>query len=151
VTAEAQKEVYASLSGTVDSQMVQRIFANFATAINNNVQTVHLLVQSTGGYVGDGIGIYNFFRGLPLKVIAYNGGAIFSIAVIVFLGATERRASAFATFGIHKSHNSATQGNAASLKMMADALRIDDERTEKTSESISPCPKSNGTSTNVEI
>jgi hypothetical protein len=36
------QEVYATLAGVVDGQMVQRVFNNFAMAINGGVRTVHL-------------------------------------------------------------------------------------------------------------
>jgi ATP-dependent Clp protease protease subunit len=43
------------------------------------------LVQSTGGFVGDGIAIYNYLRNVPIEIIAYNGGMVSSIAVLVFI------------------------------------------------------------------
>jgi ATP-dependent Clp protease protease subunit len=132
MTQQLPEEIYASLAGPVDNQMVQRIFNTFSLALNGGVKTVHLLIQSTGGFVGDGIAIYNYFRSLPINIVSYNCGSIFSIAVVVFLGAKERKAIETATFGIHKSHNpNAAPATSENLRLVADALRIDDERTEK--------------------
>lgn len=126
------KEIYVTLAGPVDAQMVQRVFQGFALAIREQVETVHILIQSGGGNIGDGIAIYNYLRKLPLKLISYNGGTVASIAVLIFLAASERMASNTATFMIHKSHfTSATQTNVESLEGIAKMLRIDDARIEE--------------------
>lgn len=91
-SAPTPDDVYASVAGAVDAQMVQRIFNGFSIALNEGVKTVHLLVHSGGGLIGDGIGIYNYLRKLPLNIVTYNGGTVASIAVILFLAAKTRRA-----------------------------------------------------------
>ena len=122
--------VYASLAGGIDQAMVQRVFQGFAVAINGGVQTVHLLLQSTGGTVSDGVAIYNYFRNLPIELHAYNMGGVSSIAVMAFLGARHRYASANATFMIHKTYfNVSAPTNAARASGMANSLKIDDART----------------------
>jgi ATP-dependent Clp protease protease subunit len=132
MTNQLPPEVYATLAGNVDTQMVQRVFTAFSTAINDGVQTVHLLIQSTGGFVGDGVGLYNYIRNLPVNVVAYNGGSVLSIAVIAYLGAKHRKASQTASFLIHKSQ-STTQAGAGSgaLQLAADNLAADDRLTEE--------------------
>lgn len=124
-------EIYATLAGTIDPNTSQRVFAGFSQAVNNNVETVHLLIQSTGGGIGDGVGIYNFLRNLPLKIIAYNGGLVASIAVIIYLAAEVRKASATANFVIHKSYHTIPSGTADQLELQAKGLAIEDERTER--------------------
>ena len=47
------KEIYATLSGTIDSEMVKRVFAGVNNAVNQRIERIHLLIQSTGGSVGD--------------------------------------------------------------------------------------------------
>lgn len=123
-------EVYATLTGSVNEQMVQRVFTGFTQAINQKVRTAHLLVHSSGGNIGDGVGIYNFLRNLPIRLIAYNGGLVASIAVILFLAAQERKASASANFVIHKSFHTLPGGTADQLEIHAKGLKIEDERTE---------------------
>ncbi|MCW5787099.1 MAG: ATP-dependent Clp protease proteolytic subunit [Nitrospira sp.] len=125
-------EIYASLAGNVDAQMVQRIFGGFSIAVNQGVKTVHLLVHSGGGLIGDGIGIYNYLRKLPLDVVAYNGGTVASIAVLIFLAAKTRKASKTATFMIHRSHWVANiPSTTDTLEAMSSMLKIDDGRVEE--------------------
>ena len=126
------KEIYATLSGTIDPEMVKRVFASFSAAVNNGFERVHLLIQSTGGTVGDGIGIYNYLRNLPLELVAYNGGSVASSAVVVFLAAKMRKASATASFTIHKSLIPTNLvANSTKLKLLADGLSLEDQRTEE--------------------
>lgn len=131
-SAPTPDDVYASVAGAVDAQMVQRIFNGFSIALNEGVKTVHLLVHSGGGLIGDGIGIYNYLRKLPLNIVTYNGGTVASIAVILFLAAKTRRASKNATFMIHRSHWMANiPATTDTLDAMASMLRIDDGRVEE--------------------
>jgi ATP-dependent Clp protease, protease subunit len=124
--------MYATLAGPVDAQMVQRVFGSMSIAVNNGIKTVHLLLQSQGGFVSDGICLYNYFRKLPMKVVAYNAGSVMSVAVIVFLAAEKRKASSSATFMIHKTQIASGAGTTANqLRILSNSLSIDDQRTEK--------------------
>jgi ATP-dependent Clp protease, protease subunit len=128
--------IYASLAGPVDQSMVQRLFQFMAIAINGGVKEVHAVFQSTGGMIGEGVALYNYFRSLPIDLRFYNVGSISSIAVIAYLGAKHRYASANATFVIHKSHftpNAPT--NADRMSGMTNMLKIEDARTRKIIES----------------
>jgi ATP-dependent protease ClpP protease subunit len=75
-------EVYAVFSDNVNQATTQRIFANFVGAMEKQFKHVHLLFQSSGGFVGDGICLYNFFSSLPIDLTIYNAGAVQSIALI---------------------------------------------------------------------
>jgi ATP-dependent Clp protease protease subunit len=132
MTNQVPSEIYVTLSGVVDVQMVQRIFQGCAVAVNNRVRIMHLLIQSAGGNIAEGIAIYNYFRHLPIRLITYNAGTISSIAVIVFLAGTERKASESANFMIHRSHISPNPSSPAyQLQNLTDGLVADDQRTEK--------------------
>jgi ATP-dependent Clp protease, protease subunit len=128
-------EIYATLTGPVDQSMVQRVFQAFANAMHGGTKSVHLLFHSTGGTVGDGVALYDYFRSVPIDLRIYNGGSVSSIAVIAFLGAKQRYASAHATFVVHRSYapstlfNSAAAANAERLRGIAQGLEIDDART----------------------
>jgi ATP-dependent Clp protease protease subunit len=127
--------LYATLSGPVDQPMVQRVFQGFSVAINGGVTNIHVLFQSTGGVVGDGIALYNYLKSVPIEVNIYNGGSVASIAVIAFLAGRQRYASASATFSIHRTYansalfTSSATANAARLRGIAQSLEIDDART----------------------
>ena len=125
------KTVYATLSGTVDGQMVQRVFAGFANAVNARVEVVHLYFHSLGGSVADGMAIYHFLKGLPIQLVMHNGGSVASIGVIVYLAAHIRKASASAIFMIHKSSLTPNAGTTVTqLQNLAQNLNLEDERTE---------------------
>jgi Protease subunit of ATP-dependent Clp proteases len=127
-----KQEVFAIFAGEIDQSSVNRFFSNFAVASapSNHVSHVHLLLQSSGGFVSDGVCLYNFFRSLPIDLTIYNAGSISSIAVIAYLGAKKRKASARATFMLHRTSVSPQSASAARLKSLADNVVLDDKRTE---------------------
>ncbi len=63
--------------------------------------TIYFLLSSNGGNVDAGVTLYNFLRGLPVKLIMHNIGIIGSIAVLVFLAADTRYACTHSAFNIH--------------------------------------------------
>lgn len=124
------KEVYGAFCSAINQDSVQRIIANFAIAMNGKVQKVHLFFQSSGGTVGDGIALYNYFKALPLDLTIYNPGGVFSIATIAYLGAKKRKASAHAMFGLHRTTGPAVAVESDKLKTLAEAAAMDDQRTQ---------------------
>jgi ATP-dependent Clp protease, protease subunit len=126
-----QKEAWFTLSGDVNSDMVHRVFEAVAEMTEDGIETAHVLVQSNGGYVSDGLCLYNFLANAPVEFVMYNGGAVASIAVILFLSGTRRYASETARFMIHKSHATASPGSRPdALNIIVEGLRADDARTE---------------------
>jgi ATP-dependent Clp protease protease subunit len=129
--AKQQKEAWFTLSGDVNSDMVHRVFEAVAAMTEDGIETAHVLVQSNGGYVSDGLCLYNFMANSPVEFVMYNGGAVASIAVILFLSGTRRYASETARFMIHKSHATASPGSRPdALNIIVEGLRADDARTE---------------------
>lgn len=123
---------YFTLSGDVNSDMVRRVFDAAADMTEDKITTAHVLIQSNGGYVSDGICLYNFLHKLPIKLVTYNAGAVASIAVTLYLAGQERYASETARFMVHKSHATASPGaRPDALKIIVDGLRADDLRTEQ--------------------
>lgn len=122
---------YYTLAGDINNDMVQRVFSAVAEMSANGISTAHLLLQSHGGFISDGICLYNFLSNLPIRFITYNAGAVASIAVTVFLAGKRRHASSTARFMVHKSHAS-PQGGARpdALQIIAEGLKADDRRTE---------------------
>lgn len=134
MSAEASKpgaQAYFTLSGDVNSDMVHRVFEAVSVMTEEGIATAHVLMQSNGGYVSDGLCLYNFLANAPVKFVMYNGGAVASIAVIVYLAGTRRYASETARFMVHKSHATATPGaRPDALNIIVEGLRADDARTE---------------------
>lgn len=126
------QEVYGVFCSSIDQASTQRIFQSMATATNPalNVTHVHLLFQTTGGVVGEGVALYNFFKAYPLPFTIYNVGSVLSIGTIAYLGAKVRKTSAHALFQIHRTGASAQSATAADLKGRIESLNIDDARTE---------------------
>jgi ATP-dependent Clp protease protease subunit len=88
-------------------------------------------MSSYGGYVSDGMFLYNHIRGLPLRVVAHNTGSVTSIAVAVFLAAEERFCSSLGMFMIHPTVISSKDGMTAQrLQSSLDSALADDRRTE---------------------
>jgi ATP-dependent Clp protease, protease subunit len=122
--------VHAVFIGQIAEVSAARIATAFGTISGAGVAEVHLAFQSTGGYVGDGVFLYNLFRAAPFGLTLYNVGMVQSIATVAFLGARHRKASAYAQFMIHRTTRDEARANAASTKAAAQTLALDDERTE---------------------
>ena len=123
---------YFTLSGDVNSDMVRRMFDAVADMTEDKLATAHILIQSNGGYVSDGICLYNFLSKLPIEIVTYNTGAVASIAVTLFLAGKHRYASDTARFMVHKSHATASPGSRPdALSIIVEGLRADDMRTER--------------------
>lgn len=130
-SGSVQRAGYYTLSGDVNSHMVQRMFEAAADMSADGVTTAHLLLQSHGGFISDGICLYNFLANLPVRFVTYNAGAVASIAVTVFLAGQRRHASPTARFMLHKSHASPPGGAGPdALQIIAEGLKADDRRTE---------------------
>lgn len=131
MSEKEDKSAWFTLSGDVNSDMVHRVFDAVADMTEDGIETAHILIQSNGGYVSDGLCLHNYLRNLPIKIITYNGGAVASIAVILFLSGSERYASETARFMVHKSHASAPHGaRPDALRIIVEGLQADDARTE---------------------
>lgn len=129
-TAQA-KTSYFGYAGGIDSAGVSRIAAALNSAVNAGADEVHLCISSMGGYVADGIYLYNHMRALPLRVTMYNVGSVSSIAVTVFLAADKRYCSSHAMFMIHPTVIPTPEGMSAErLQSALDAALADDARTE---------------------
>ena len=132
-TAEKfEGHAWFTLSGDVNSDMVRRVFEAAADMTEDHIETAHILIQSNGGYVSDGICLYNYLSRLPINIITYNAGAVASIAVILYLAGGQRYASETARFMVHKSHASAPHGaRPDALRIIVEGLQADDARTEQ--------------------
>jgi ATP-dependent Clp protease, protease subunit len=129
-TPELPEEVYGVFCDAINQASVQRIFGNVATATQKGVKHIHLLFQSTGGLVSDGVALYNFFKTAPIDITLYNVGSVQSIAAIAYLGAKKRKTSACATFVFHRVTGNAQSAQAGALETLADGVVIDDRRLE---------------------
>lgn len=123
-------QVYTTFVGNIDQAAVQRFFIGMATVMATPITDVHVLFQSTGGFIGDGVCLYNYFQSLPFTLTLYNAGSVQSIATIAYLGAKKRKVSTYATFMIHRSYNFPQAATATRLESITHSVRLDDQRTE---------------------
>jgi ATP-dependent Clp protease, protease subunit len=123
-------DLYAVLSGTLDSSAVPRILTSFGNASQNNVQYMHVLFQSTGGGIREGIRLYNFFKNFSLDLTFYNMGVVSSVAVIAYLGAKTRKVSRHATFMIRRTQTTNRVANDDTVEAPAESAMLLDETAE---------------------
>jgi ATP-dependent Clp protease, protease subunit len=100
--------------GTPAEQVVKDI-----TAVKAG--TLHIRINSPGGYVFDGVSIYNAIKQAKVKTIAHVDGLAASISSVIAMGADERRMGEGAFLMIHEPW-SMVMGNAADLRKEADLL-----------------------------
>ncbi len=62
---------------------------------------IYLMLSTQGGAVTSGFTIYNFLRGLPVKVTTHNIGNVDSIGNVIFLAGETRYACPHSTFMFH--------------------------------------------------
>jgi ATP-dependent Clp protease protease subunit len=100
---EATSEVYGVFCGAINPDTAKSIAGTLAAATRDSKKRFHVLFQSTGGLIVDGIFLYELFRSLPNELYLYNAGQVASNAAIAFLGATKRFMTDSATFMFHRS------------------------------------------------
>ena len=132
VTAPTEPRIaYYGFTGVIEPASATRIAAALNRAVNEGRNEVYLCLSSTGGYVADGIYLYNHIRGLPISTTIHNTGTVASIATAVFVAGERRLSSPHGMFLIHPtempSHASMRAGQ---LDANLRAALADDERTE---------------------
>lgn len=133
--------VWFGFTGMIEPGGVGRLAGALNSAVNSGATSVHLAFSSNGGYVADGIYLHNHIRALPLRLVIYNTGSVGSIAVSVFLAATERFCSRHAMFMIHPTTMGSAEGmSARRLQSTLDAALADDDRTDNILRQYSTIP-----------
>ena len=122
--------IYGVFCGGIEQATAQKFVNTLAVAMASKVKHVHLLFQSTGGYVGDGVFLYNYFRSIPIELTLYNVGQIASAGVVAYLGAKSRKTSKTGMFLLHRTTNTTQFATSTKLNHMAKSLVLDDERTD---------------------
>lgn len=127
--------VYVSLAGKIGLRTHQELSRACAELVAERADDVHLILNSTGGGVGEGIALYNLLRAMPFRLTTYNIGRINSIGITIFLAGEMRCASATAAFmfhGVTWTVNSApTMFSEQSLRERLESIRADQRRIAK--------------------
>lgn len=125
-----QLAAFAIFAGGIDNEAVNRFAVALGRGMSAGVTHAHIMIQSGGGIVGDGVALYNLFRSMPIDLTLYNAGTVCSAAAIAFLGAKQRRISAHATIMLHRSQSVAQGGTSVELRHLAHSAALDDARIE---------------------
>ena len=124
------EDVYAVFCDSINQESIKRLFASLSFATQKKIKHVHLMFQSIGGMVADGVCLYNFIKALPIDLTIYNCGSVSSIAVLAYIAATKRKTSASATFMLHRTTGSSQPASAGRLHSLAESVVLDDKRTD---------------------
>lgn len=129
----AVKIAYLGYCGLIDSAGVTKIAQTLNTVVNDaSYGGIYLCLASNGGYVGDGVYLYNHIRGLPKPITMHNTGTVASIATTLFAAGEHRICSANAVFMMHPIHvPSAGVMAMAPLEAALQAALADEQRTEQ--------------------
>jgi ATP-dependent Clp protease protease subunit len=130
-TPAIPKEIWAIYCGDINSANTSKLMGGLTVVATNGAEHIHILFQSWGGYVGDGVFLYNALKKVPLRVTLYNAGQVASAATLAYLGAHARKTTANAVFMIHKSTNTTNGAGVERLKAVTANLTIDDARVER--------------------
>ena len=99
---QEQKTIYINYFDGIDPLRVKFVMAMLAEIVTKEKPDVlYFLFSSGGGSVDAGIVLYNFLKGLPVKIIMHNTGVINSIANVIFLAGKERYAAKHSSFLFH--------------------------------------------------
>ena len=127
----APEEIWAIYCGDINAANVAKLLQGLTNVTATGTKRVHLLFQSWGGFVGDGVFLYNVLKKLGIEVVLYNAGQVASAASLAFLGAHSRKATANSVFMIHRSTVPADRPGVDRLKAVTANLSIDDARVEE--------------------
>jgi ATP-dependent protease ClpP protease subunit len=125
------EEIWAIYCGDINAANSAKLVNGLTTVGVKGTKRIHILFQSWGGFVGDGVFLYNAFKKFSVEVVLYNAGQVASAASIAYLGAHRRKTTANAVFMIHKSTNTPNGAGVDKLKAVAANLTIDDARMEE--------------------
>lgn len=122
--------VYVSFSAEVNANTTESLIAAMANIANQGVPEVHLLMSTPGGFVMNGLNVYNVLRALPITLITHNVGNVDSIGNAIFLAGKQRYACPHSTFMFHGVGFTADgmQFDAKSLRERVDSIDADEKR-----------------------
>lgn len=86
---------------------------------NLDVDEIHVHIDSCGGHISEGWGIYNVLRQHKAKIVTYADGFVASAAIYPFMAGDVRIASSVSGFFFHQVEVTA-HGNADGLRKAAD-------------------------------
>lgn len=127
---EQPEKIWITFVGILDLPIARSLTDILTKCKTNGAKEIHLLIQSPGGNVAEGIYLFNLISSFPVPICTYNCGNVGSAATIAYLGGKTRIASSNAAFLIHRATAGGGKvGNSAHMQAVATSLEIDDART----------------------
>ena len=130
ISTAQKRTIYYGFTGIIESASATRIASALNHAVNEGYDEIYLCLSSTGGYVADGVFLYNHIIGLPAKVTIHNTGTVMSMAAAVYVAAEVRYCSKHGVFMIHPTEIPAHPMRAEQLNSSLTAALADDQRIE---------------------
>jgi ATP-dependent protease ClpP protease subunit len=124
-------KLYLSFTAKVNDQTTTLLMNSLASAIQQGIKELTLLLSTPGGSVMHGMTLYNYLSALPVELTTFNIGNVDSIGAIVFLAGTKRFACPHSTFMLHPvafSLQVAQTYEQPDLKAIAQSLEADQAR-----------------------
>jgi ATP-dependent protease ClpP protease subunit len=97
----AARWLRVSFSGPIDSVGAGRLCSACNSAVNDGFAGLDVAFNSPGGYVADGVFLFNYVRALPIPVRFHNLGTVASIAAVVFCAGSGNTCAPNSLFLIH--------------------------------------------------
>lgn len=94
-------ETWIHFSANVNQDSSGKLVHAITDAINAGSTKINLLINTTGGTVLHGRGVYNFLRSLSVECDTYNLGQVDSIGGLMYLSGTNRYTVSNGSFLIH--------------------------------------------------
>jgi len=96
---------YATFSDEINEATAGKFihWLNLISGDRPRHNAIHLLFNSSGGMIVDGINMHNYVRGYPsdIPITMFNSGGVQSAGVLVFLSAAHRVACPYSKFMLH--------------------------------------------------
>ena len=133
VNLQGRTVAYYGFTGLIDSAGVTRLCQALNVAVNGGMDFVYLCLSSPGGFVADGIYLYNHIRALPIGVVIHATGTVASIATAAFVAAPTRYCSTNAIFMMHPTTVGPFAEGIAGERIQAalNSVMADDDRTKR--------------------
>jgi len=93
--------IYFNLQASINQDIAAKLITAVEEKLRGGMTELHLLMASPGGLIDPGMAMYNFLRGIPVKVSTYNYGSVDSVAGVIYCAGTRRLATPHCKFLIH--------------------------------------------------
>lgn len=93
--------VYGLFTAEINQNTTESLIQTLVKIAEHNIPKVYLAFSTPGGFVADGITLYNFLLGTPFELTIHNIGNVDSIGNAIFLAGDKRYACEHSTFMFH--------------------------------------------------